>query len=423
MKLTGLLTLAAALACAQGPVPPPTLLQPEEKQELLKALNEATTSSVDLIRALEAHLKKYPQSPERKDIDRAIVKAAMEMRDDERIVEYGERVLELVPDDVAVLDRVMQSLLVLGGNENAAKAYKYARSFEELIAGMSPPEGKDAAQRQEDRDRALGRTLLNQARARAVLGEKDEVVRLAARAFSTYPSEENAREWAGALLKLGREEEALARLADAFAIPDPRVTDSGRLDDRLRLGEIYSKLKGSEKGLGDLILAAYDRTSTLVEARRKKLLAMDPNAAVLDPMDFTVTGLDGKKLKLASLRGRVLVLDFWATWCEPCRTQHPMYEELKKFFGNRADIAFLGINTDEDRALVEPFLTQQNWEKNVYYEDGLARLLQVTSIPTTILFDKRGRLTSRMNGFVPNTFMEQMKGRIQAALDDLGSTQ
>jgi thiol-disulfide isomerase/thioredoxin len=246
---------------------------------------------------------------------------------------------------------------------------------------------------------------------------------LAARAYAAYPSEENAREWAGALVKAGREEEAMTHLAEAFSIPDPHTTEVARLDDRIRLGEIYSKLHGSEKGLGDMILSAYDRTATLMEGRRKKLIGLDPNAAVVDPMDFTVTGLDGKKLKLGSLRGKVVVLDFWATWCEPCRTQHPMYEELKKFFGNRGDVAFLGMDTDEDRSLVEPFLAKQMWDKTVYYEDGLARLLQVTSIPTTILFDKRGHVASRMNGFVPDTFMEQMKGRIQAALDDLGSAQ
>jgi len=205
-------------------------------------------------------------------------------------------------------------------------------------------------------------------------------------------------------------------LATAFTIPDPHTTDSQRQDDRLRLGQLYAKLNGSEKGLGDLILAAYDRSSTIVELRQKKVLAMDPNSTLANPMDFTVTGLDGKKLKLSSLKGSVVVLDFWATWCAPCRVQHPLYEELKKRFEDRKDLIFLSIDTDEDRGIVEPFLTEQKWDKRVYYEDGLSRLLQVSSIPTTVIFDKSGQVASRMNGFVAESFVDLMVGRLNELL-------
>ena len=54
----------------------------------------------------------------------------------------------------------------------------------------------------------------------------------------------------------------------------------------------------------------------------------------------------------------------------------------------------------------------------VFFEGGLSRLLQVTSIPTTILFDKRGRVSSRMNGFLPDRFVDQLTERVQAALAD-----
>jgi len=190
----------------------------------------------------------------------------------------------------------------------------------------------------------------------------------------------------------------------------------------LLLGELYSKLHGSEKGLGDLILAAYDRVSTTVETRRKKLLALDPNSSLADPMDFTVTGLDGKKLQLASLKGKLLIMDFWATWCVPCRIQHPLYETLRERFGARGDVVFLEMNSDDDRTVVEPFLTAENltddkWDKTaVYFEDGLARLLNVTNIPSTILIGKSGRIASRMDGFDPSTFLDQMIDRIQSIL-------
>jgi len=136
----------------------------------------------------------------------------------------------------------------------------------------------------------------------------------------------------------------------------------------------------------------------------------------VDPMEFTVTGLDGKKLQLASLKGKLLIMDFWATWCVPCRLQHPLYETLRERFGSRDDVAFLEMDSDEDRSVVEPFLTAEKWDKTVYFEDGLARLLNVMNIPTTILIDKSGRLASRMDGFDPSTFLDQMTGRIQSLL-------
>jgi thiol-disulfide isomerase/thioredoxin len=183
------------------------------------------------------------------------------------------------------------------------------------------------------------------------------------------------------------------------------------------LGELYGKEHGgSEKGLGDLILEAYDRTSTLAGERRLKLRSLDPNGAAARAGEFTITGLDGKKLEMSQLAGKVVVLDFWATWCAPCRAQHPLYEEVKKHYGNREDLAFLALDTDEDRSLVKPFLEENKWDSRVYFEDGMARLLGVSEIPTTILLDRHGGVASRMNGFQPENFVDVLISRIDAAL-------
>jgi thiol-disulfide isomerase/thioredoxin len=116
------------------------------------------------------------------------------------------------------------------------------------------------------------------------------------------------------------------------------------------------------------------------------------------------------------LKGKVVVFDFWATWCGPCRIQHPLYEEVKKRFAEKEDVVFLAINTDEDQNLVRPFLDENKWNgKTVYFEDGLSNLLKVSSIPTTIVFDKQGQIFSRMNGFVPEKFVDQLTARINEA--------
>jgi len=411
MKLAAIVLLCAGTLLAQQPEP-----SVQEQQDLMRALSEGT-SPVDLIRALEAHLAKYPNTVQRADVTRALAKAAIEGNDISRIAKYGELAAATTPDDFQLLDRLAYSFLILGGQDNAAKAYKYARAFEDLVDKMPVATGRDAARRQDEQERAMSQALMYQARARIIQNDHQDALRLVARAFSAYPGEETARQWAEVLMSAGQPAQAIEHLAEAFVIPDPYTTDEKRQGDRLLLGELYSKQHGSEQGLGDLILAAYDRVSTTVETRRKKLMALDPNSSLADPMEFTVTGLDGKKLRLASLKGKLLIMDFWATWCIPCRVQHPLYETLRERFGARSDVAFLEMDADDDRSVVEPFLTAQKWDKTVYFEDGLARLLNVMNIPTTILIDKRGKIASRMDGFDPSTFLDQMTGRIQAILD------
>jgi thiol-disulfide isomerase/thioredoxin len=412
MKLAAVVFLCVWVATAQQPQP-----STEEQQDLMRAVNEGT-SPVDLIRGLEAHLVKYPNSVQRAEIERSLAKAAIDSNDVARIVKYGESAVAVSPDDFQLLDRLAYAFLILGGPENAAKAYKYARAFEDLVDKRPVATGSNAAKRQDDQERTLSRALIYQARARTIQNDGADALRLVARAFSAYPSEETAREWAEVLIHSGRQADAIEHLADAFVIPDPYATDDKRQGDRLLLGELYTKLHGSEKGLGDLVLSSYDRVSTIVETRRKKLLALDPNSSLADPMQFTVTGLDGKKLQLANLKGNLLIMDFWATWCGPCRLQHPLYETLRERFGARGDVVFLEMNADEDRSVVEPFLTAEKWDKTVYFEDGLARLLNVMNIPSTILIDKSGHVASRMDGFDPSTFLDQMTERIQSLLSD-----
>jgi hypothetical protein len=66
--------------------------------------------------------------------------------------------------------------------------------------------------------------------------------------------------------------------------------------------------------------------------------------------------------------------------------------------------------------VVSPFLETQGWSRAVYFETGLARLLQVANIPTTIILDKEGHLARRMNGFLPDRFVDQLTEHIRDIL-------
>jgi thiol-disulfide isomerase/thioredoxin len=110
------------------------------------------------------------------------------------------------------------------------------------------------------------------------------------------------------------------------------------------------------------------------------------------------------------------IVDFWATWCGPCRAQHPLYEEVKQRYRLNPDVVFLSVNADEDHSVVEPFLKEQKWSQVVYFEDGMTKKLAISSIPTTLVINRQGEITSRMNGFVPNRFVDMLAERIEEAL-------
>ncbi|MEQ1946143.1 MAG: TlpA disulfide reductase family protein [Bryobacteraceae bacterium] len=388
-----------------------------ERAELQQSLQEAANSAEDTIRVLETHLRKYPNSTVLAEVQQLLAKEAVEIGDKRRTALYGVPTLARTPNDVQLLDRVPTALLNIGGKENAEKALELAKRYEDYVIRVPVPKGSDPVRNQEDHDRALERALLYQSRALSILGNHDESRRKAALAYIAYPEEPSAREWAEALDRVGEHQAAIERMADAFTIPDRRVIDDDRLQDRRQLGVMYKRLHdGSEAGLGDEILKSYDRTVAIVDKRRKDLLPLDPNNGVTEPGKFILDGLEGNKLPIASLRGKVLVMDFWATWCIPCRAQHPLYEQVRERFENRGDVVFLSVNADETRDPVAGFLEQFNWSKAVYFDSGLSRLMQVVNIPTTIILDKDGRLASRMNGFLPERFVDQLSARIESIL-------
>jgi thiol-disulfide isomerase/thioredoxin len=410
----GVLLLAAVLSCAQT-APPDA-----EQKELQTALSEAGNSPLEFARVLERHLAKYPNSPQKDELERALVKTAMEANDSKRILVYGERVLAKAPDNPQILERVTRILLATDDKPSAERALKYARKFEEILRALEkegPGPKRNRGQLLEELDRAIGRALVFQARATGNLGNLDEAIGLAEKSWERYPTSESAREVGRWLAKSGKDMEAVERYAEAFTISDPKNTDADRAKDRARMSELYRKAKGSEVGLGDIVLEAYDRTSALSGQRLVIQRERDPNADRTDPMDFTLRALKGEPLKLVSLRGKVVVLDFWATWCGPCRVQHPLYEQVKKKFAARQDVVFLNINTDEEQSAVQPFIEDVKWDAaNVFFEDGLSSLLRVSSIPTTIIIDKQGKIFSRMNGFVPEKFVDQLTEGIREAL-------
>jgi len=407
----------AASAWAQPAAP----AEDTEQRELSQALGEAGNSPVDFVRVLEQHLKKYPQSKERDKIERALVSAAIDAKDDRRIALYGESVLAKNPKDVQILQKVASALLLREDKESITKAYGFAHTLEQQLTEMrkqKPPEASSVFRWQYLTDRRLADALRLEARAQGLLGKTAEAVELAKRSWETNPTAAGAREWGRWLAADGKTTEAVAHYADAFTLEDPDSNEEDRARDRLKMGELYVKTHKNEQGLGDLVLQAYDRTSALSAERVARMRNNDPNGQAKAVLDFTLPAVTGEPLKMQSLKGKTVVVDFWATWCQPCRVQRPMYEQVEKKYESNPKVVFLSVNTDEDRSKVPPFISAQNWTQPVYYDAGLGAMLRVGSIPTTIVLNREGQIVSRMAGFIPDRFVDMLTSRIEETLHD-----
>jgi len=134
--------------------------------------------------------------------------------------------------------------------------------------------------------------------------------------------------------------------------------------------------------------------------------AIRPPSAEKAP-DFSLTGIDGKPFKLSDYAGKVIILDFWATWCPPCKAEIPFFIELKNQYGNK-DLVILGAAMD-DPSRVKTFYKSHgmNYPVAITSQEMGMQYGGIQGIPTTFVIDKEGYIREKFVGYRPKQVFEE----------------
>lgn len=116
--------------------------------------------------------------------------------------------------------------------------------------------------------------------------------------------------------------------------------------------------------------------------------------------DFEAKTLAGQPIKLSDYRGKVVLLDFWATWCAPCLAELPNIERAYRRYGKEGQLVIIGVSLDFDGATVRRFLRRRkpSWPQLAVCpadENPVAKLYNVTNVPATFLIDGQGKVVAK----------------------------
>lgn len=216
--------------------------------------------------------------------------------------------------------------------------------------------------------------------------------------------------YAKVLSGLGRDKEAFDRIE--AAVRSGQATEEMSALFRV----LYIKVKGSDAGLDAYQAEIRKGVMHELRARLRKDMIMQPAA------DFSLTDLEGKKVMLSDLKGKVVIIDFWATWCVPCKASFPAMQAAVDKYRNDTGVVFLFIHTWERSptatADAKTFILGMKYDFEVLMDtkdpetkaNKVVDSYNVSGIPTKFIIDGEGKIRFRLTGF---------SGSKEAAVDEI----
>ena len=165
-------------------------------------------------------------------------------------------------------------------------------------------------------------------------------------------------------------------------------------------------------GLGVLAFATMLTVASAQEAPAKDILGKKAP-------DFTLSSVTGEKFRLSSLRGKIVVLDFWAVWCGPCTDSMPFFQKLQDSYRTQGlEVVGLHVNDRMPEAEeVKAFLDELGVRyRNVVSTTAVDDSYLVYAMPTTYIIDRNGVIHKRHIGFNPKTAPERIENDVKALL-------
>lgn len=149
------------------------------------------------------------------------------------------------------------------------------------------------------------------------------------------------------------------------------------------------------------------------------ILLATPVARAADAApDFTLKSDGGPNLRLSEYRGQVVMLNFWATWCGPCRQEMPLLNALYEQY-RKAGFTLLGVNVDDAQAHARTMARKFGVRFPVVFDNDkrVSKLYQVDAMPSTVLIDRDGRVRYRHRGYRPG-YEKQYQAQIRELLKE-----
>src|SRR6202140_1903053 len=394
----------------------PPVKTPSAADELQRAIAGAGNDRAALVRNLEAYLVRYPDSPQRPQIYRALVEANLQLRDTARAADYAERVVALAPEDMSITLVAIQLLQRSGDEAGLRRAINYAGR---VLAFVERTGLDDKSPKMSPEEWRMGKAG-DRASVLQLRGELYLKLRASAAAQKDFESSYAVLPTPGAAEKLGEVAEmnkdfsaAIEQYSRAFALADSANPSVTRREIRQKIGNVWRLAHGSDDGLGDYLLRAYDQVSQAANAGKIK-----KNSGAREVSEFTLRkATDGSPYPLTDKKGEVLVVSFWATWCGPCRALEPQFERVAAQFKGNQQISFVEADCDDDESQVAPYLEEVKPQIPVVFADGLDHVFGVNSLPTVVIIDRRGKVAYRAEGFGEETFERDLTAAARRALE------
>jgi peroxiredoxin len=158
-----------------------------------------------------------------------------------------------------------------------------------------------------------------------------------------------------------------------------------------------------------LLLLAMTSPTWPLDSEAADAAACDANAKAA-PLNFTLKDLAGRDVTLSTYKGKVILLDFWATWCGPCKVEIPGFIDLYNRYQSRGFVV-LGFSVDDPIAKLKPYVAQMKMNYPVLIGDGRDDVQEafgpLIGLPTSFLIGRDGKICKRHTGFVERDEFER----------------